>query len=81
MHDEQDMRRMGALKKFMPITAITMMVGWLAIAGIPPFSGFWSKDEILAKAWFGHDYALWVVGVAGALVTAFYMTRQVWLVF
>ena len=50
MHDEQDMRRMGALRKLMPITAVTFIVGWLAIAGVPPFAGFWSKDEILADA-------------------------------
>jgi NADH-quinone oxidoreductase subunit L len=81
MHDEQDMRRMGGLRKLMPITAGTFIVGWLAIAGIFPFAGFWSKDEILAKAWFDHSYALWAVGAAGALMTAFYMTRQVWLVF
>jgi NADH-quinone oxidoreductase subunit L len=81
MHDEQDMRRMGGLRRFMPITAGTFIVGWLAIAGIFPFAGFWSKDEILAKAWFSHNYGLWAVGAAGALLTAFYMTRQVWLVF
>ena len=81
MHDEQDMRRMGGLRKYMPITAGTFIFGWLAIAGIFPFAGFWSKDEILAKAWFSHNYALWAVGAAGALITAFYMTRQVWLVF
>ena len=50
MHDEQDMRRMGALRKLMPITAVTFIVGWLAIAGVPPFAGFWSKDEILLFA-------------------------------
>jgi NADH-quinone oxidoreductase subunit L len=81
MHDDQDMRRMGGLRKYMPITAGTFIFGWLAIAGIFPFAGFWSKDEILAKAWFSHNYALWAVGAAGALITAFYMTRQVWLVF
>ena len=81
MHDEQDMRHMGGLRKFMPITAGTFIVGWLAIAGIVPFAGFWSKDEILAKAWFDHSYALWAVGAVAALLTAFYMTRQVWLVF
>jgi NADH-quinone oxidoreductase subunit L len=81
MHDEQDMRRMGGLRKFMPITAFTFIFGWLAIAGVFPFAGFWSKDEILAKAWFGHDYGLWLIGAAAALLTAFYMTRQVWLVF
>src|SRR4051812_16118486 len=79
--DEQDMRRMGNLRKYMPITAGTFIVGWLAIAGVIPFDGFWSKDEILAKAYFNHDYALWAVGLVAALATAFYMTRQVWLVF
>ena len=63
MHDEQDMRRMGALRKWMPITAGTFIVGWLAIAGIFPFSGFWSKDEILASVWATDNYALWAVGV------------------
>jgi NADH-quinone oxidoreductase subunit L len=81
MHDEQDMRRMGALRKFMPVTAITFIVGWLAIAGIIPFTGFWSKDSILAKAWIHGDYGLWAVGTIAAIATAFYMTRQVWLVF
>ena len=51
MHDEQDMRRMGALRKLMPITAVTFIIGWLAIAGVPPFAGFWSKDDILLAAW------------------------------
>ena len=50
MHDEQDMRHMGALRKLLPITAATFIVGWLAIAGVPPFAGFWSKDEILLYA-------------------------------
>jgi NADH-quinone oxidoreductase subunit L len=79
--DEQDMRRMGNLRKYMPITAGTFIVGWLAIAGVIPFDGFWSKDEILAKAYFNGDYALWAVGLVAALATAFYMTRQVYLVF
>ena len=81
LHDEQDMRRMGGLRKYMPITAMTFVVGWLAIAGVFPFAGFWSKDEILAKAWANQSYALWAVGLIAALFTAFYMTRQVWLVF
>ena len=51
MHDEQDMRKMGAQRIAMPITAATFIVGWLAIAGVPPFAGFWSKDEILLAAW------------------------------
>jgi NADH-quinone oxidoreductase subunit L len=81
MHDEQDMRRMGGLRKFMPITAGTFIVAWLAISGIIPFAGFWSKDEILAKAWSTQNYGLWAFGAVAALLTAFYMTRQVWLVF
>src|SRR5262249_13132369 len=81
MSDEQDMRRMGGLRKYMPVTAATFIVGWLAIAGVIPFAGFWSKDDILAKAWAHHSYGLGAVGVVAALFTAFYMTRQVWLVF
>ncbi|MBV8951068.1 MAG: NADH-quinone oxidoreductase subunit L, partial [Actinobacteria bacterium] len=81
LHDEQDMRRMGNLRKFMPVTAMTFIVGWLAIAGVIPFAGFWSKDEILASAWFNHSYGLWAVGAVTAVLTAFYMARQVWLVF
>lgn len=80
MNDEQDMRRMGGLAKLMPITASTFIVGWLAIAGVPPFSGFWSKDEILLYAW-NDSPALWLVGFVTALLTAFYMTRQVILTF
>ena len=80
MHDEQDMRRMGALRKLMPITAATFIVGWLAIAGVPPFAGFWSKDEILLSA-YDKSPALWAVGLVTALLTAFYMSRQVFMVF
>ena len=84
MHHEQDMRRMGALRKVMPITAATFIVGWLAIAGVPPFAGFWSKDEILlftlAKGGTLGPI-LYVVGLITALLTAFYMTRQVIMVF
>ncbi|HEX7134943.1 MAG TPA: NADH-quinone oxidoreductase subunit L [Iamia sp.] len=78
--DEQDMRRMGALRKLLPITAITYLVGWLAIAGVPPFSGFWSKDEILLFAYEKHP-ALWALGLITALLTAYYMSRQVFLTF
>ena len=84
MHDEQDMRRMGGLRKFMPITAATFIVGWLAIAGVPPFSGFFSKDEILLFAWGsggGPAKVLWAIGLVTALLTAFYMSRQVFMVF
>jgi NADH-quinone oxidoreductase subunit L len=80
MHGEQDMRRMGALRKLMPLTAAAFIVGWLAIAGVPPFAGFWSKDEILAFA-YDESPALWVLGLFTALLTAFYMSRQVFLVF
>ncbi len=77
---EQDMRRMGGLAKIMPITAMTFVIGWLAIAGVPPFSGFWSKDEILLYAW-NENKVLWLIGLVTALLTAFYMTRQVILTF
>ncbi len=80
MHEEQDMRRMGLLRKFLPVTAATFIVGWLAIAGVPPFAGFWSKDEILLYA-LAKSPALYIVGLATALLTAYYMTRQVVLVF
>ena len=80
MHHEQDMRRMGAIRKVMPITAFTFIIGWLAIAGVPPFAGFWSKDEILLYA-FANNRMLYVIGVITALLTAYYMTRQVIMVF
>ncbi len=74
LHGEQDMRKMGGLKKYMSITHITFLLGCIAIAGIPPFSGFFSKDEILAAA-FSSNPVLWVIGVLGAVMTAFYMFR------
>ena len=80
MHHEQDMRRMGALRRLMPVTAFTFIIGWLAIAGVPPFAGFWSKDEILLYA-FANNRALYLVGMVTALLTAYYMTRQVIMVF
>ncbi|MCX6509908.1 MAG: NADH-quinone oxidoreductase subunit L [Actinobacteria bacterium] len=80
MHDEQDMRRMGALRKIMPVTAITFIVGWLAIAGVPPFSGFWSKDDILAYA-LHKSVILYIFGLITALLTAFYMSRLVFRIF
>jgi NADH-quinone oxidoreductase subunit L len=80
MHDEQDMRRMGGLRKLMPITAVTFIIGWLAIAGVPPFAGFWSKDEILLFA-FNKSPVLWFIALVTALITAFYMSRQVFMVF
>jgi len=80
MHHEQDMRKMGGLRLLMPVTALTFIVGWLAIAGVPPFAGFWSKDEILLYA-FAKSPILYAVGLVTALLTAYYMTRQVIMVF
>jgi NADH-quinone oxidoreductase subunit L len=80
MAGEQDMRRMGNLKKYMPITFVTMFIGTLAIAGIPPFSGFFSKDEILFRA-FLTNKAVWVLAVITAMMTAFYMFRLVAMTF
>lgn len=71
----QDMRVMGGLRKYMPITSATFLIGTLAISGIPPFAGFWSKDEILAEA-FKANPALWAVGWLTAGITAFYMFRM-----
>ena len=79
--ENQDIRSMGGLRKYMPFTAIAFILGWLAIAGVPPLSGFWSKDEILAKTFDVHMYGLWALGLIAALLTAFYMTRETWLVF
>jgi NADH-quinone oxidoreductase subunit L len=84
LHDQQDMKRMGGLRKYMPITFATFVIGWLAISGIPPFAGFWSKDDILAAAWGSHGSlgkVLWAVGFVTAGLTAYYMSRQVALVF
>ena len=82
MRHEQDMRRMGGLRKYMPVTFATMAAGWLAISGFPLLSGFFSKDEILWKTWStesagtaGVGKFLWVVGIVTALLTAVYMTR------
>lgn len=74
MHHEQDMRHYGGLKKYMPVTHITMLIGCLAIAGIPGLSGFFSKDEILIGA-FAYSPILYVIALGAALMTAFYMFR------
>jgi proton-translocating NADH-quinone oxidoreductase chain L len=71
----QDMRRMGGLARFLPITALTMLVATLSIAGIPPFSGFWSKDPIISAAFERGDYLLYAMTAFTALLTAFYMFR------
>ena len=82
MNEEQDMRRMGGLRQYMPVTALTMAIGAVAIAGIPPFSGFFSKDEILFRTYLHHgvfvpDKVLWGLGVVTAMLTAFYMFRLI----
>ncbi len=80
MNNEQDMTWYGKLWKFFPITGMTFVIAWLAIAGVPPFSGFWSKGDILGFAWHKSPL-LWGVGVVTALLTAYYMTREVVLTF
>lgn len=80
LHGEQDMRKMGGLKKAMPITFITMFIAALAISGIFPLAGFWSKDEILMTA-FHANIALWVIGSIASIMTAFYMFRLIYLTF
>jgi NADH-quinone oxidoreductase subunit L len=80
MHHEQDMRHMGGLSKKLKITFATMMIGTIAIAGLPPFSGFFSKDEILAHA-YQENKVLWAIGLITAFLTAFYMFRMMFLTF
>ena len=84
MHEEQDMRKMGGLRKHMPLTFWTMLVASLANAGVIPFSGFWSKDEIIVGAWasesaFGKPAA--IIGLVTAFLTALYMFRMIFMVF
>jgi NADH-quinone oxidoreductase subunit L len=91
MHHEQDMRKMGNLKKYMPITFITMAAGWLAICGIPIFAGFFSKDEILYRTFAADNYfpqrpfpgeeILWTIATITAILTAVYMTRMMIMTF
>jgi len=80
LEGEQDIRKMGALKKNMPLTYLTMLVGTLAISGIPPFSGFFSKDSILSHV-YESNKVLWVLGVLGAAFTSFYMFRMLFITF
>jgi NADH-quinone oxidoreductase subunit L len=80
---EQDMRKMGGLRSYIPWTFLTMGIATLAIAGIPPFAGFWSKDEILWKAYSSPhgSWVFWLVGVATAFLTSFYMFRLLFMTF
>ncbi|MBI3517939.1 MAG: NADH-quinone oxidoreductase subunit L [Bacteroidetes bacterium] len=80
MGGEQDMRKMGGLKKALPVTFATMLIGTIAISGIPPFSGFFSKDEILAHT-YEHSPTLWFFGQVASMLTAFYMFRLLYLTF
>ncbi len=75
VHEEQDMNRMGALWRKIPITHWTMLAGTLAIAGIPPLAGFFSKDEILGESFTFGFYWVWAIGAVVAVMTAFYMWR------
>ncbi len=81
MHEEQDMRRMGNLKKYMPVTYWTFMIGALANAGLFPFAGFWSKDETIAGAWASHHPFIAITGLVAAFFTALYMMRVVFMTF
>ena len=83
MHEEQNIMKMGGLRSKMPVTFITFLVGWIAISGIPPFSGFFSKDEILWNVFASENGSklLWLLGLATAAMTAFYMTRMFYLTF
>jgi NADH-quinone oxidoreductase subunit L len=84
MKDQVDMRRFGGLSTVMKITWVTFGLGWLAIIGVPPFSGFWSKDKIIEAAFEGSGWQPWVFGTAalvGAGITAFYMTRLFFMTF
>ncbi len=81
MSDELDMRKMGGLYSKMKITAWTFIIGALAISGIPPLSGFWSKDEILSKAYASGNIGIWALGAATAFLTAFYMFRLIFMTF
>jgi NADH-quinone oxidoreductase subunit L len=81
LHGEQDIRNMGGLKKYLPITYWTFIIGAVAIAGIPPLAGFFSKDEILFETFYNGHQWLWAVGVLTSLLTAIYMWRLVHLTF
>ncbi len=74
LNGEQDMRKMGGLAKYLPLTFPTFLIGWLTISGVPPFAGFWSKGDVLTNV-FEHNKPLWVLGVVTAILTGYYMSR------
>jgi NADH-quinone oxidoreductase subunit L len=80
MNDEQDTKRFGALRRAMPVTAVTFLIGWLAIGGFPPLAGFWSKGDVLMNAW-KDNAGLYVVGAVTAVLTAYYLGRAYMLTF
>ena len=80
LHHEQDIKRMGGLRKFMPWTFGAFLIGWLSIAGVPPFASFWSKGDVLDNV-YRHYPALWALGIVTALLTAYYMSRLFYLTF
>jgi len=80
MNDDQDVKTMGALARVMPITGVTFLVGWLSIGGVPPFSGFWSKGNVLLNA-YAFSPVLWAIGSLTAVLTAYYLGRAYLLVF
>ena len=80
MDEDQDIKHMGGLARLMPVTSLTFLVAWFAIGGVPPFAGFWSKGDVLENAW-AVTPALWVVGAASAVLTAYYIGREFFLVF
>ncbi|MBM3673497.1 MAG: NADH-quinone oxidoreductase subunit L [Actinobacteria bacterium] len=80
-HDEQDIRHMGGLRKYLPFTGIAFVIAWLAISGVPPLAGFWAKDGILASAFFDDAYVVYAIGLFAAALTAIYVTRETLLVF
>jgi NADH-quinone oxidoreductase subunit L len=81
LHDETDVKRMGGLRRAMPVTWVVFLVGWLAISGVPIFSGFFAKDQILAFAYDEGRMVAWIVALAGAFLTALYMSRLYFLAF
>ena len=80
MDDDQDIKRMGALRALMPATGVTFLLAWFAIGGVPPFAGFWAKGDVLINAW-AKTPALWVIAAVTAILTAYYIGREFFLVF
>lgn len=80
LHEQQDLKKMGNLRKYLPVTYVAFLIGWLAICGIPPFAGFWSKDEILLSLW-DFNIVIWAFGIFTVFLTAYYMSRLFFLTF